>query len=100
MLKRSMQNSFQELIQEISTTINAGEIVIDGKTIELEFFLGGNYKVMLYVNAKLHNHKSNLLVYSIPRQKHITPIYCIALLVQYVVSVSPSIKGLLMTNLL
>ena len=37
--------SFQKTFDEINELIQAGEIEVEGKTIKLEFFLGGDYKV-------------------------------------------------------
>ena len=38
--------SFQKTFDEINEFIEAGEIEVEGKTIKLEFFLGGDYKVI------------------------------------------------------
>jgi len=34
------------LINDVSRLIKDGEITVDGKTVSLEFFLGGDYKVI------------------------------------------------------
>lgn len=41
----SLGGSFKELFEEINSLIAEGEIEIDGEKIQLEFYLGGDYKV-------------------------------------------------------
>ena len=42
-----MQTSSANIFQDINSVINKEKIVIDGITIDLEFFLGGDYKFIL-----------------------------------------------------
>ena len=42
-----MAESFMEVFGEINKTISEGGIDVDGEKIQLEFFLGGDYKVVL-----------------------------------------------------
>ena len=44
----SIAKSFQEVFREINELVAAGEIEVNGHRIPLEFFLGGDYKVMIY----------------------------------------------------
>lgn len=44
---QTMQTSSANLFQDINSVINKEKIVIDGITIDLEFFLGGDYKFIL-----------------------------------------------------
>ena len=43
----NMAKSFKEVFEEINTVISEGEIIIEGEKIKLEFFLGGDYKVLV-----------------------------------------------------
>lgn len=43
----SMAESFKEVFGEINKIISEGGIDVDGEKIQLEFFLGGDYKVVL-----------------------------------------------------
>ncbi len=42
-----MAESFKEVFGEINKLISEGEIDVEGEKIQLEFFLGGDYKVVL-----------------------------------------------------
>lgn len=39
---QTLRSSFQEIFGEINNLINKGETTVDGKTVNLEFFLGGD----------------------------------------------------------
>ena len=41
-----MATSFRDVFKEINTLVSQGEINIHGEKIELEFFLGNDYKVI------------------------------------------------------
>ena len=43
----SMEMSFQELFEEVNATISDGGVDVDGEFIESEFFLAGDYKVIM-----------------------------------------------------
>ena len=45
----TMAISFKEIFNEINQLISDKSIDVDGKMIQLEFFLGGDYKVILYL---------------------------------------------------
>ena len=45
----TMAISFKEIFSEINQLISDKSIDVDGKMIQLEFFLGGDYKVILYL---------------------------------------------------
>ena len=42
----AMATSFKDVFDEINQLIKKGSIEINGKTVQLEFFLGGDYKVI------------------------------------------------------
>ena len=46
--------SFQKTFDGINELIHAGEIEVEGKTIKLEFFLGGDYKVIT-ISSRIFN---------------------------------------------
>ena len=45
----SIATCFKDVLDEINQLIADGSIEVDGKRIELEFFLGGDYKVISYI---------------------------------------------------
>jgi hypothetical protein len=45
-----MATSFCDVFKEINNLVSEGEIDVDGEKIKLDFFLGGDYKV-IYTNG-------------------------------------------------
>lgn len=41
----TLRESLANVIQDVNTLVNNGEINVDGQAVKLEFFLGGDYKV-------------------------------------------------------
>lgn len=50
-----MAASFKEVFEEINTVLAAGEIDVDGEMVQLEFFLGGDYKVQRKVCTRIYS---------------------------------------------
>lgn len=42
-----MATSFHDVFEEINTLASKGEIIVEGERIKLDFFLSGDYKVIL-----------------------------------------------------
>jgi len=55
---QTMKTAFSEVFKDINNLIKEGEIDVDGKTIELDFYLGGDYKFLLMIMG-LTNATSN-----------------------------------------
>ena len=49
-----IKNGFGVVLQEINNLIAGGFVEVNGETIELNFFLGGDYKVCLIINIILY----------------------------------------------
>ena len=45
----TLEHSFSSAINEINTVLETGFIEVDGKEIQIEMFLGGDYKFLLMV---------------------------------------------------
>ena len=41
----TLKESLANIIKEVNGLVKDGEITVDGKTVKLEIFLGGDYKV-------------------------------------------------------
>lgn len=41
----TLKESLANVIQDVNKLVKDGEINVDGQTVQLEFFLGGDYKV-------------------------------------------------------
>jgi len=41
----TLRESLANVIQDVNKLVEDGEINVDGQTVQLEFFLGGDYKV-------------------------------------------------------
>lgn len=53
-----LKESLTNVINDVNSLIDDGGITVDGKTVKLEFYLGGDYKV----------NDSNIILTSIPFQ--------------------------------
>ena len=40
-----LKESLTNVINDVNSLVNDGEITVDGKTVEVDFYLGGDYKV-------------------------------------------------------
>ena len=40
-----LKESLTNVINDVNSLVNDGKITFDGKTVELDFYLGGDYKV-------------------------------------------------------
>ena len=45
----SLKVSLANVINDVNSLVRDGEMNVDGKTVKLEFYLGGDYKVSLFI---------------------------------------------------
>ncbi len=45
----TLKRCFKDVFTDINKLVNEKEIIIDGKKMQLEFFLGGDYKFLLTI---------------------------------------------------
>ena len=44
--RETLESSFKEIFDEVNDIIKSGYITVNGKQVDIEMFLGGDYKVI------------------------------------------------------
>ena len=58
--RETLESSFKEIFDEVNDIIKSGYITVNGKRVDIEMFLGGDYKVINIiekVTLKFHTPK-------------------------------------------
>ena len=71
---QTLKESLANVIHDVNSLVKDGEMTIDGQTIGLEFFLGGDYKVsylrnLLLVNCHFVNKSNHNLLLMMAQMK-------------------------------
>ena len=51
----TLKECLANVINDVNSLIEDGEITVDGVTVGLDFFLGGDYKVNMSIKVSLNN---------------------------------------------
>ena len=60
--RETLESSFKEIFDEVNDIIKSGYITVSGKQVDIEMFLGGDYKVIniiQQVTSEIHTLKGH-----------------------------------------